>query len=415
MAQASSFGGRALGWLIGLAGVSLFLALLLTAFADDLGDPESSGPNGFSRSALGHRAFLGFLERIGMEVSLRRTDRISMLSPDTLALALDPPPRSTETNDDDPFQRLIDGAEAAQAPVLITAPKWAPAQLSTNPRFLRRVALIPANIATSTLSPFDEDLAVIRRRTPTTCKAGDRAFRVELRSAQLFMQSDEFEVLAECDGYPLAVLLDEAWGEGPVYALSDPDLLNNHGLGRAEHADLLHDLLVRQIGLSTIIVDETIHGFQRSDSLLEEMVRFPLAFVTIHVSILLGLLVWGGFRRFGKPRKVGEALDQGKRILVDNTANLLTLAAEHGESLRLYHRYCMRDVARYYYLAPDLPHDQVVARLADIGGSRGVTESIERLDREIRELIKTRQRKPDRTVRLGARLDQWRNEMTDVG
>ena len=69
------FSRRGLGWVLGLSISSFALAVLLTAFSDDLGSPTSSGTDSYSFSVLGHHAMATLLAESGLEVTVRRDPR----------------------------------------------------------------------------------------------------------------------------------------------------------------------------------------------------------------------------------------------------------------------------------------------------------------------------------------------------
>jgi hypothetical protein len=109
-----------------------------------------------------------------------------------------------------------------------------------------------------------------------------------------------------------------------LYLVADPDLCENHGLGTADHAALVHDLFVRELAAQEVIFDETIHGFARKPGLFAEAFRFPLVLATLQSLVLAGVVLWAGMGRFGKPLPPREALAGGPETLIDNTARLLS-------------------------------------------------------------------------------------------
>jgi hypothetical protein len=204
---------------------------------------------------------------------------------------------------------------------------------------------------------------------------------------------------------------------GPeVFLVSDPDLFNNHGLGRADNAVAFHELLVHRLGAQGVIFDETIHGFVHDPGLLEEAFRFPLVLATLQAFVLVGTVLWAGVGRFGKPLPppAEAGPPPGKTVLIDNTARLLTRGGDVSEALSQYYRQTTRAVAAHYFLPPDLPEAEIVERLRRIAKARGVRTDLSTLAERIRHLPAAGVRGVgERAVRIARRLHRWRLEMMD--
>ena len=128
--------------------------------------------------------------------------------------------------------------------------------------------------------------------------------------------------------------------------------------------------------------------------------------------LLLGVVLWAGMGRFGKPLPAAPALGAGKEVLIDNTAKLLVNGGHIGDSLFLYFQQTTRAVAAHYFLPPDLPDaerlrpapaDHPPAR-ADLG-PRGAGADIHRLP--------DGRRGGEPAAKIARRLYQWRMEMTN--
>jgi hypothetical protein len=128
--------------------------------------------------------------------------------------------------------------------------------------------------------------------------------------------------------------------------------------------------------------------------------------------ILLGIVLWAGMGRFGKPLPAAAGLAAGKQVLIDNTAKLLTGGGDAGDSLARYFRQTTRAVAAYYFLPPDLPEGERLARLQRATDARGLDLSLASLEQRIRRLAAGR-RGAERARAIAQRLHQWRVEMTN--
>jgi len=82
------------------------------------------------------------------------------------------------------------------------------------------------------------------------------------------------------------VLLGELnWGDTTVWVLSDPDVINNAGIDEGDNAVFAMAMITAQLPPgSSVIFDETIHGFALSPDLWKALLSFPL-----NLAVLQGL------------------------------------------------------------------------------------------------------------------------------
>jgi hypothetical protein len=192
--------------------------------------------------------------------------------------------------------------------------------------------------------------------------------------------------------------------------IADPDLLNNQGLDRADNAQGIYQFFTRDLAAAGIVFDETIHGFNRVPGLLAESLRFPMVLGVLQSLVLLGVVLWAGMGRFGKPLPAAPALGAGKEVLIDNTAKLLVNGGHAGDSLLLYFRQTTRAVAAHFFLPPDLPDAERLVRLQRITHLHGLTWDLAALERSIHRLPDGR-RGGDGAAKIARRLYDWRMEM----
>jgi hypothetical protein len=412
---------KTLAWLIGLSVGSFVLAIVLTAFADDLGQPLSAGANTFSNSVIGHSAVIVFLERAGIEVRVRRMERLDNIDPNVPVLAAEPRVAlgAMDTTAPD-FDRLFDAVRAREAPLVVVLPKWEGLPSPRNPRWLSQAApLSPLQVdavqdhVAVRLGVELERQQLSRDEAIDCVTAWDRSYSVALRRATLLRASDGLEPVVFCeDGWLVARHVDE--NDLETWVVSDPDLINNHGLGRGDNAMLMHDLIVHGMESDAIVVDETIHGFTRNTGLLAEMFSFPLILAVVHGTLLLGLVLWSGTGRLGRPRDPEPPLGSGKRVLIDNTAKLLGVVGQTAETLPRYFKQTVREVGRHYFLPADIREDRLLARLGEIGKARKVGLDLSEARREVGRLARSGNKQTDKALALAIRLHYWRRGMTRV-
>jgi len=405
------FSRRALGWLIGSVAVSFVAYVLLGVYGQDLERRPTPEANTFSYSALGHRGLAAFLRSMELGVVSRQASSGGGLGPrHPLVLA--------EPRDLSRMRELSREAAKLGAPLVLVLPKWSPGPPSNEkPEWLSKVELwsLPkVGRAGSALGEEGKKIELLRvhgRRL--RCSPGEGlsrpALSIEADPVQLLRPGPGLKPLLECPGGLLIARLET---EPPVYLIADPDLLNNQGLGRGDNAAAVYGFLTWDLGAAGVVFDETIHGFHRASGLLAEALRFPLALGTLQSLLLLGVVLWAGMGRFGKPLPPPTALAAGKETLIDNTAKLLANGGHAADSLQRYFAATTRAVAAHYFLPPDLAESERLARLQRLTGRRGPGLDLATLERSFQELPPGR-RGEERAARLARQLHDWRGEMTD--
>lgn len=414
------FSRRALGWIIGSVAVSLLATVLLTVFGKDLDRRPAPWANSFSDSALGHRAVVDFLSRTGLGVVPNRSLSGGDIGPQRPLVLAEPDPGGPGW-DPEHLRELTILARDRKAPLVLVLPKWrAGPPRKDKPGWLEEVELRPegevlravAGLGDPDLKGLSLRLAPGRLRCTASWDSSSSAFTVSADPARLLEPSTNFERLVTCEGGVL-VARRNATAEGPrIVLVADPDLLNNQGLGRADNAVLIHQLFARGLGARGAVFDETIHGFTRTPGLLNEALSFPLVLGVVQGLVLLGVVLWAGMGRFGKPLPAPAGLAAGKEILIDNTAKLLANGGYAADGVVRYFRQVTRAVAAHYFLPPDLPDGERIALLQKLTDARGIRMRLAELERTLLSLPAGR-RGEEQAVRYAGRLHDWRVEMTN--
>ena len=288
---------------------------------------------------------------------------------------------------------------------LVVLPKW-------------RTGFVKSLVAhQSTLIPMPEMAQVITNlymkqnallRVPhvmTTARLAMKAGperEVALFQAQLFRRNVLPPYCTELLGLPEgALLIDCAADDGDdlarSYYLSDPDVLNNHGLSLAENASFAADMIsalrkidapgeTRPVYLDTsvdllLITDETPDEAQNYDRGETEFARFfeyPLSVLWAVAGVILGLAGWRGLRRFGPAvRPVQDTLEQSKTVGIDAKARLLRISGNDGRMVGEFVRArldMLADASFGASTAPtsaDPPHERLFKLLARRDGALG--------------------------------------------
>ena len=417
------FSRRALGWIIGSVAVSLAVTLLLTIRAETL-DRRPPTANSFSYSALGHNAVVDFLRKMGLGVVPNRSMSGGDAGPRRPLVLAEPNPYGAGW-DPEHLKELAGRAKNRKAPLVLVLPKWhAGAPRKDKPEWLTSVRPLPEEDVLAAAAALDDPdlqkLSLGRQRNARGCTAAWRSgdspaqLKVAVQWVQLLdlQPASKLQPLVSCSGGTLIAHRPATATSPWILLIADPDLLNNQGLGRGENALLIYQLFERRLEATGAVFDETIHGLTRTPGLLAEATSFPLVLAVLQGLVLLGVVVWAGVGRFGKPLPVSLGLAAGKEILIDNTAKLLANGGHAADGVVRYFRQVTRAVAAHYFLPPDLPDGERIAKLQRITDARGVRMRLAELEQTLLHLPAGRAGE-EQAVRYARRLHDWRVEMTN--
>jgi hypothetical protein len=398
-----AFGGRG-GLLAGVGAASLVAAALLGAFGDALYDPPSFAPDSFSRSAVGHRAFVELLRSLGRQVIVSRHDTAGKGGEGAIVALLEP----RVGPDDAARKALVDRVNGAAPLLLVVLPKRGALPDPARPRWVASAELLPLADPQRVLDALHLDAKVVRpERAPAAWRgalAGPTLERPQL------LVSERLVPLVESDEGVLAgEWADETWR---TVVLADPDVLATHGLARGDNAALALALLAR-LGPEAlpVVVDETLHGFDQQPSLVRELLRFPLVLATVSALLAAALLAWAAAVRFGRPRPPEPALAPGKLFLVEASAGLLRHGGDARHAAAAYLRAAKDEVARRLRPAGDASRSDLW--LARAAAARGRGEALAALEERVRRLAARRRGGEEEAVRVAQAIHRWREEMTD--
>lgn len=413
-AEEGFFSGAAGPWVALAATISLLIVLFAVAFGGGVGAPRSFENDAYSRSAIGHRAFVDWLRREpGIEVLVSRHRSEQRVGAGQALVLLEP---DLAHAPDVELAEVVASALAAGAHVLVVLPKWRGVE-GDRPGWVESVDLIGTGqvaevlntaLAAAGASPDGTDPALsVRRGPPPELWQGLPNVEIELPLTQR-MEPVGTAGLRSVWRDEASSLLVAAGAESKLWILSDPDLLNTAGLARAENASALMHLLTGLMGVDAVVVDETLHGYWRRPSPWAALLAMPLLPMTLHALLLLAGLLWAANRRFGAPLPAPVRLDAGKRTLIENTAALLSMTSHRRQALQAYFELTLRRTAAALGVRAQ-PHERV-RRLDRLAELRGVELRIEPLARSLEHLPKT----PDgrRVVQLARSMHAFRRALT---
>ena len=334
--------------------VAFAAAVVLTGWSDQLQPTANGRAHALSPGATGYSGLVRLLEDTGVDTGVtRRADlsRDRTVGPDREVLRVVTLGRSSRTGDE--FGELLEGN------ALVVLPKWRTSQLSdgsprgwvrTPPEPERRLSVFGLG---GGLDRSGGDLAVARlpdaRGIEGTDGSGIGAAAARLADAQVLGgEWMDVDLVGEEEpgsrpvigpdlligGRPALFSVHDADGRFLHHVLTEPDLLNNHGIAARSRALIATEIIdhARNAGRhpdAAVRFDLTVHGFGAGGGLIQSLTRPPLLGATlcaVAAALLLGWLAWV---RWGDPVRVEDGLDAGKATLVGNGARLVARAGRH--------------------------------------------------------------------------------------
>jgi len=397
----SSFSTRTLYLLISVGLLSLLFGFGLAIFGGRIGNLPNVESNTYSKSALGYNALTSFLHALEIPTVTSQHDSGAKAQAALLVL-LEP------NIHDDNRQEAYEMTEKASATLLVL-PKWQGEQDPKKKNNVSSVSLLDEGQVLDALMFLDEQASLSRPKAMGPVHGTDEFTALPTLAAPQLLRSVNVEPLIATDE---GILFGKfTTTERDIWILSDPDLLNNHGLDNGQNALLVAQIFEMARDGRTIVIDETLHGFLRKPDMWRALFEMPFVLVTIQVFLCVLLLVWSGTARFGKPLQQQAALAQGSAFLIGNTARLMRLGGHSGLALYRYRRATILAVAKTLHAPRGLPLPQLYEWLAHIEKNRSVKRPLADIASEIDTLVA--QKSPDHAALLAAarNLYHWKEEL----
>ena len=427
-ATGRTFTPRAVRWIVGIGIVSLLATLLLSVLsASHEPTAETADPNSYSYSAVGHRAFVALMGKVGIDVTVSRHRSAEKAAPDMPLLVLEP---TDTTNELEHLKDITKLAIKDDVPMLVALPKWSVVEKNDDERWANRIELLSAYRVIDAISAVSSGLvegealvyfgsmSVARGESETgtvSIRGRESGWQLALGPYQMLPDHDDLEPIITVDGIVegARTLLARVRGTN-VYLLSDPDIVNTMGIGSGDHANIAIALVTEVLGADAVVVDEVNHGFEKVETIWQELFGFPLLLLTLHVAGLLALALWAAMARFGKPEARPPRVPSGKQTLLDNTATLLALGRHAGYGAKRYFETTLRALSRTYGIPPESSDPARIDLLATLALRRGSKTDLRVLAREVAALAdRGGARDEHRARELARRIFSFRKELTD--
>lgn len=312
----SPFTSRKTALLIGIGTLLFLLFLALTAYAPELRTGRDGRAHPLSTSAAGFRGIYDLLDAAGADVELLRENAVRR-EPGLTILTLQP---------EFDRERLEELTSEQWGSLLIVLPKW---QTVPIPNQRDRVAAVQPGMG-STVVPALSSLVDITVGTSDVTPGSELS--AGPMSRERFRAPRDLQTIS---GERLVSLMETAEDEyvlanivnTRVYILADPDLLNNQVLADPRSARAAFDLVTELAeGEGPIRFDLVINGFGGSPNLLRLAFEPPFLALTLCLLGAALMVGWQATQRFGPTLREPRAIPFGKKVLVDNSADLLARA-----------------------------------------------------------------------------------------
>ncbi|HEY4164539.1 MAG TPA: DUF4350 domain-containing protein [Dongiaceae bacterium] len=381
--------------------LSFFGATYLQVFGEDSDEPWTIGANSFSRSAIGHYAFVETLRRLGIPVTVSRFDTLSKVGPNDLLLMIEP--------------RIDDKmvAELRNTPhALLVLPKWEGQLDLQKPTWISRMEPISGSTVEDLLKNVVGGGAIYRDGGTVTQDAPRFHGMLQLDDPQYFAAGNESDLHVLIRTQEGILLGEDNRGTGDLWILSDPDLLSNFGIHQADNGVIAVSIVQTMLPKGgRVIIDETSHGFEQRPNLLRTMIRPPFLAVTITALVALALLIWAGAIRFGAPRAEMEALAAGKLTLVRNAGKLLRIGSMPHELLQSYCRLVIADMIAELHGPAGLDEKAQAAWIDRATRHRKTTQRLVPLTERIAADIAALRVNAHQALHLAIELHRWKQEI----
>jgi hypothetical protein len=195
--------------------------------------------------------------------------------------------------------------------------------------------------------------------------------------------------------------------------LADPDMLNTFGLASRENARFAVQLMdwLRYDEAEPIIFDATLHGFVRSENLLQMMFDIPFVGATLAALFAGFLLGWAALVRFGPTTRETRVIALGKQALVDNSAGLFTMARRETRLAPGYLTMMRRRVAREIAAPRTMTEAQLSALFDRLGPEEQSGKTFSQIERGLRTASASR----EELMTRARELYRWRRDILRRG
>ena len=391
----SPFAARTVGILLAIAIISFGAVMVLAGRAPELRNRDLAGDHPYSTSAIGYNGIVQFLDAQDYPVEISRLEH-KLTQRDWGMMIVTVSPRGMNAKLED---------LTLQPTTLIVLPKWIGVSDQLNKKRQRDTRFMAARGLNDLLGRLDIAGEIGRIDVPqvTDTPFGDMALRPDLKMQVI--RSDSLVPIAWTDDGILLGKVDDR----DIYVLADPDMLNTFGLAQRENARFAVQLMdwLRYDEAEPIIFDATLHGFIRSENLLQMMFDIPFVGATLAALAAAFLLGWAALVRFGPTARETRVIALGKQALVDNSAGLFTMARRETRLAPGYLTMIRRRVAREIAAPKTMTEAQLSALFDRLGPEEQSGKTFSQIERGLRTASASR----EELMTKARELYRWRRDI----
>lgn len=208
-----------------------------------------------------------------------------------------------------------------------------------------------------------------------------------------------------------ALLVDFPHGNGRIILLSDPYIIANNGIGRADNLMLALNAVTGSGGV--IAFDEFHQGRPATqNALFQYFAGTPVLAICAQLALIGVAIVWSQGRRFARPLPLPQVDRRSKLEFVASMAELQQRARAHDLALENIYARVRRVLVRYAGVSNSAPRAEIARRVATRSGlnreeletlMRNCEETINGTPAPAREVLRMAQRLRDIESKLGLR------------
>lgn len=362
------FSPKTVLWMV-LVSVFAFCGFMaLSAYAPDLASGSDGRAHALSKSAIGYGGMVELLKHLGEPVLVTR-GKPPPIEGDRGLLVLTPE-RGTDPKD-------IMKVRFA-GPILLVLPKWDPQPDALHAGWVIKGDAMDSKTLAKLVEPLSGSVVIARRKGVSAPVLGHGESAQFLRTTSL--RPGKVEDLQTISGADLIPVLNDETGrtvlalskKRAMFVLSDPDLINTHGLADVSTARTAFAILRQLRGPSgPVVFDVTLNGFERGRSLLRVALEPPFLGATLCLLAAAALMGLHAVARFGPPARSERELALGPKALADNSAALVRMAKREPAMGAPYAALVREEAARAVGAPRDLDSGQLDALLDRLGQARG--------------------------------------------
>ncbi|HYN85520.1 MAG TPA: DUF4350 domain-containing protein [Pyrinomonadaceae bacterium] len=198
-----------------------------------------------------------------------------------------------------------------------------------------------------------------------------------------------------------ALVVDYVYGLGRVVVLSDPYIVSNAGIARADNLQLARNVVGPH---GRIAFDEYHQGLASARNLtLAYFAGTPVLWMFAQGLVVLLAVVWSASRRFARPLPAPRVDRRSSLEFVSSMAELQQRARAYDLAMENVYSRTRRALARYAGLPAAAPANEIAARVASRSGAIEAGE-VERLMRECEDAVGGAPLTPRKALALVANL-----------